>query len=74
MTASLALKAASGGSVTVTPIDTASDFILSIPAVTGTMLVNTVAPSVSTTNTVTNKIKISISGVDYYLLASTSGT
>jgi hypothetical protein len=74
MTASLALKAASGGSITVTPIDTAGDYILSIPAVTGNMLVNTVAPSVSTTNTVTNKIKISISGVDYYLLASTSGT
>ena len=74
MTASLALKAASGGSVTVTPTDTASNYILSIPAATGNMLVNTVAPSVSTTNTVTNKIKISISGVDYYLLASTSGT
>ena len=30
--------------------------------------------SASTTNTVTNKVAISINGVTYYLLASTSGT
>ena len=30
--------------------------------------------SSSTTNTVTNKIKVNIGGTDYYLLASTSGT
>ena len=29
--------------------------------------------SASTTNTITNKIKINVNGVDYYLLASTSG-
>jgi hypothetical protein len=30
--------------------------------------------SASTTNTVTNKIAITINGTTYYLLASTSGT
>jgi len=30
--------------------------------------------SASSTNTITNKIKININGTDYYLLASTSGT
>jgi hypothetical protein len=30
--------------------------------------------SSSTTNTVTNKIKIQVAGTTYYLLASTSGT
>lgn len=74
MSASFVLKATSGGSVTLTPADTASDYTLSAPAVTGTMLVNTVAPTASTTNTVTNKIKVNIGGTDYYLLASTSGT
>jgi hypothetical protein len=32
------------------------------------------AVSASTTNTVTNKIAVSINGTTYYLLASTSGT
>jgi hypothetical protein len=46
---------------------------ITLPAVTGVALVET-AVSSSTTNTVTNKIAISINGTTYYLLASTSGT
>lgn len=70
---SLKLTTASSGSVILSPANTASDTTITTPAVTGNMLVST-AVSSSTTNTVTNKIAVSIGGVTYYLLASTSGT
>ncbi len=69
---SLKLTTASSGSVILSPANTASDKTITSPAVDGTMLVST-AVSSSTTNTVTNKIAVSIGGVTYYLLASTSG-
>ena len=66
------LQAASGGSVELVPTNTASAFIVTVPAVTGTTVVST-AVSSSTTATVTNKLAINIGGTVYYLLASTSG-
>ena len=66
------LATASGGSNILSPTNNASDTTITTPAVTGNMLVST-AVSSSTTNTVTNKIAVSIGGVTYYLLASTSG-
>jgi hypothetical protein len=70
---SVKLNSSSGGSVTLQEPTTASDFTLTLPAVTGNALAST-AVSASTTNTVTNKIAININGTVYYLLASTSGT
>jgi len=68
----LKLSTAGGGANIISPTSTASDTTITSPAVTGNMLVST-AVSSSTTNTVTNKIAVSIGGVTYYLLASTSG-
>jgi hypothetical protein len=70
---SVKLNSSSGGSVTLQEPVTASNFTLTLPAVTGNALAST-AVSASTTNTVTNKIAINIDGTVYYLLASTSGT
>ena len=54
--------------------DTSGTVTLSAPAVAGsTTIVLPTAVSASTTNTVTNKIAITINGTVYYLLASTSG-
>lgn len=68
----LKLSTAGGGANVLNPTSTASDTTITTPAVTGNMLVST-AVSSSTTNTVTNKVAVSIGGVTYYLLASTSG-
>ena len=55
--------------------DTSGTVTLSAPAVSGTTtIVLPITVSASTTNTVTNKIAITINGTVYYLLASTSGT
>lgn len=55
--------------------DTSGTVTLSAPAVAGTTtIILPITVSASTTNTVTNKIAISINGTTYYLLASTSGT
>jgi hypothetical protein len=70
---SVKLNSSGGGSVTLQEPTTASNFTLTLPAVTGNALAST-AVSASTTNTVTNKIAININGTVYYLLASTSGT
>ena len=67
------LNSTGGGSVTLDSPSTASNYTITLPTVAGNMLVST-AVSSSTTNTVTNKIAINISGTVYYLLASTSGT
>ena len=62
--AKLILNGSTSGSVT-----------LDVPAVAGTTtIILPITVSASTTNTVTNKIAISINGTTYYLLASTSGT
>lgn len=54
--------------------DTSGTVTLSAPAVAGsTTIVLPTAVSASTTNTVTNKVAITINGTVYYLLASTSG-
>jgi hypothetical protein len=73
MAGNLNIKAPSGGTVTLTAADTASNFIVTLPAATGNILSST-AVSASTTNTVTNKIAINVNGTTYYLLASTSST
>ena len=49
-----------------------TDRTLTLPDNTGTILAGTA--SASTTNTVTNKIAVTINGTVYYLLASTNGT
>lgn len=67
------LNSSGGGSVTLTPPNTASNYTVTLPAATSNVLAST-AVSASTTNTVTNKIAINIGGTVYYLLASTSGT
>jgi len=55
--------------------DTSGSVTLDAPAVSGTTtIVLPTTVSASTTNTVTNKISITINGTTYYLLASTSGT
>lgn len=67
------LMTAGGGGVALTPASSiASDVTVQVPSVNGIAVVTT-AQSASTTNTVTNKIAISINGTTYYLLASTSG-
>jgi len=74
MSGQIKLKApSSGGDITLSATDTASSFVLTLPASTATVLASSAA-SASTTNTVTNKIPVVIGGVTYYLLASTSGT
>jgi len=70
---SLKLNSSGGGSVTLQEPSTASNQTLTLPDATGTVLAGG-SPSASTTNTVTNKIAVVISGTTYYLLASTSGT
>ena len=69
----VAIKGSGGGSVTLDAGAAAADSTLTLPNTTGTALVST-AVSSSTTNTVTNKIAVSIGGTTYYILASTSGT
>ena len=55
--------------------NTSGTITLSAPDVAGTQSVSLpLSVSVSTTNTVTNKISVVINGTTYYLLASTSGT
>jgi len=68
----VALKTASGGSVILSPANTAVDVTITVPATTGNSLIST-AVSASTTATVTNKVAVNIGGTVYYLLASTSG-
>jgi hypothetical protein len=60
------------GSVTLLAPNTNSTQTLTLPDATGTVLAGTI--SASTTNTVTNKVAVTIGGTVYYLLASTSGT
>jgi len=69
----LSLAGATSGNITLTPAAVAGTNTVTIPAVTGTVLVET-AVSASTTNTVTNKLAINIGGTVYYILASTSPT
>ena len=71
MSGNLKLNTALGGSIALTPENTASNITVTIPATTGTLLSSSAA-SVSVVNTVTNKIPVVIGGVTYYLLASTS--
>ena len=73
MSGNLKLNTALGGSIALTPTNTASNITVTIPATTGTLL-TTAAASASVVNTVTNKIPVVIGGVTYYLLASTSAT
>lgn len=68
----LKLKTPAGGSISLTPTDTASDVTLTLPAGNGTILVGNV--SSSTINTMTNKVSVVIGGTTYYLLASTSAS
>jgi hypothetical protein len=67
------LKGATSGEITLDVPATAGTNTATFPAATGTVAVSE-AVSASTTNTVTNKIKVTIGGTVYYLLASTSGT
>lgn len=60
------------GITTINPPATNTNQTLTLPDVTGTVLVGTA--SVSVVNTVTNKIAVQINGTTYYLLASVSGT
>jgi len=69
----LALAGSTSGTITLSPTAVAGTNTVTIPAVTGTVLVET-AVSASTTNTVTNKLAINIGGTVYYILASTSPT
>ena len=73
MAGQIALKAPSGGIITINAADTASNFTLTLPASTTTVLASAAA-SASTTNTITNTIPVVLGGVTYYLLASTSAT
>ena len=66
-------SASGTGSMTLAAPVTNSNQTVTIPDVTGNMIVST-AVTASTTNTVTNKVAINIGGTVYYLLASTSGT
>jgi hypothetical protein len=71
MAGQISLKAPSGGTVAINATDTASNFVVTLPAATATILASAAA-SVSVVNTVTNKIPVVIGGTTYYLLASTS--
>lgn len=73
MAGQIGLKAPLGGTITINAVDTASNFTVTMPAATATVLASAAA-SASVVNTVTNKIPVVIGGVTYYLLASTSGT
>jgi hypothetical protein len=70
---SLVLTGDTSGQVTLAAPAVAGSNTVTLPASTGNVLVST-AVSSSSTNTVTNKIAVSIGGTTYYLLASTSGT
>ena len=70
---SLVLTGDTSGQVTLAAPAVAGTTTLTLPATTGNVLAST-AVSSSVTNTVTNKIAVSIGGTTYYLLASTSGT
>ena len=70
---SLVLTGDTSGQVTLAAPAVAGSNTVTLPAATGNVLVST-AVSSSSTNTVTNKIAVSIGGTTYYLLASTSGT
>lgn len=70
---SLYIPGDTSGAITLASPAIAGSNTATLPAATGTVLVET-AVSASTTNTVTNKIAINIGGTTYYLLASTSGT
>jgi predicted membrane-bound mannosyltransferase len=69
----VSLRGTGGGSVELTSGAAAASTTLTLPNTTGNVLAST-AVSSSTTNTVTNKIAVSIGGTTYYILASTSGT
>ena len=73
MAGQVALKAPSGGTITLNAVDTANNFTLTLPAATATVLASAAA-SASVLATVTNKIPVVIGGTTYYLLASTSAT
>ena len=73
MAGQVSLKAPSGGTITLNAVDTASNFTLTLPAATATVLASAAA-SASVLGTVTNKIPVVIGGTTYYLLASTSAT
>lgn len=70
---SIIITGDTSGTLTLTAPSIAGSTTVTFPAATGNALVST-AVSSSTTNTVTNKIAVSIGGTTYYLLASTSGT
>ena len=65
-------NAAGTGTLTIAAPNTNNTQTLTLPDQTGTVLAGTV--SASTTNTITNKIAVTIGGTVYYILASTSGT
>jgi hypothetical protein len=67
------LKGATSGDITLDVPAVAGSNTATLPASTGTVVVSENV-SASTTNTVTNKIRVVIGGTTYYLLASTSGT
>lgn len=69
---SLVLQSTGGGTITLDTVATAANTTLTLPTGTSTVLAGTT--SASTTNTVTTKVAVTIGGVVYYLLASTSGT
>lgn len=69
---SIVVAGDSSGSVTLSAPAVAGSTVLTLPAVSGTVLSST-AVSASVLATVTNKIAININGTVYYLLASTSG-
>jgi hypothetical protein len=73
MSGNIKLNTTSGGTVTISATDTASNVIVTLPAADATVLACEAA-SASVVNTVTNKIPVVIGGVTYYLLASTSST
>jgi hypothetical protein len=73
MSGQIGLKAPLGGTITLSPTNTASNFVVTLPAATATVLTSAAA-SASVVNTVTNKIPVVIGGTTYYLLASTSAT
>ena len=73
MSGQIGLKAPLGGTITLAPADTASNFTVTVPAAAANILGST-GVTASVSSTVTNKIAVNIGGTTYYLLASTSGT
>ena len=65
-------NASGTGTLSIAAPNTNTNRTLTLPDQTGTVLAGTV--SASTTNTITNKIAVTIGGTVYYILASTSGT